>query len=58
MTWNEKDLIWCPAIGLEGQILRISDDRAQVWWEDDDVSWEHISELRPLSDRDTSLWPF
>lgn len=58
LTWNEKDLVWCPSVGLDGQILRIDGDRAQIWWADDIVSWEPLDvlekpeELHPVSD-----WP-
>jgi len=49
MTLNVKDLVWCPAIGLEGEIQRIEGNQAQVWWADDDVSWESLRALEPLA---------
>lgn len=46
--WNEKDLAWCPDLSLEGQILRIEDDRALIWWEDDEIAWAAPARLEPL----------
>lgn len=47
LTWREKDLAWCPDLGLEGQILRIEDGRAQIWWEDDEIAWVALDRLEP-----------
>ena len=47
MNFSVNDHVWCPAVGLDGQILDIKGDRAQVWWSDDQASWEPIEVLRP-----------
>ncbi|PRY35380.1 hypothetical protein [Umezawaea tangerina] len=47
MSFSVNGLVWCPAVGLDGQILDIKDGRAQVWWSDDGCSWEQLEELEP-----------
>lgn len=47
MSFSVDDCVWCPAVGLDGQILEIKGDRAQVWWSDDEVSWELLEVLQP-----------
>ncbi len=50
VNFSVNDHVWCPAVGLDGQILDIKGDRAQVWWPDDQASWEPIEVLRPPID--------
>jgi hypothetical protein len=47
VSFNVNDIVWCPAVGLEGQIIQIKDDRAQVCWSDDQASWELLEVLCP-----------
>lgn len=44
-------------IGLEGQVLKIEEGQARVWWSDDDVSWEHVSTLELIDEPDQSTAP-
>lgn len=39
----EGGTVFCHALGLEGLVRRVEGDRAQVWWSDDEVSWEPLS---------------
>lgn len=50
---SEGDLIFSPGVGLEGQVLKLADGRAQVWWSDDGVSWEPLGALQPLPTKGT-----
>jgi hypothetical protein len=47
VSFSVDDLVWSPAVGLEGQILQIEGGRAQVWWSDDQASWEPLDVLLP-----------
>ena len=50
-SFVKGQLVFSPDLGMEGQVLQADGHRVQVWWEDDDVSWESAVTLKPLSDR-------
>lgn len=41
-TFQKGDIVFSAGVGLEGQILavRAGEFPYQVWWSDEDVSWE------------------
>ena len=47
VSFSVNDRVWCPSVGLDGQIMAIEGDRAQVEWSDDRASWELVDDLRP-----------
>lgn len=53
----EGGQVFCHLLNLEGTVRKIEGDRAQVWWADDELSWEPLDSLvstSPPTSRDGS----
>lgn len=49
MNFKVNDRVFSPAVGLDGQVISLRDvpgSEVNVWWSDDEVSWEDQTELR------------
>lgn len=44
-SWKVDDIVWSASLNLEGSVLQVDGDRVQVWWSDDDLSWESADGL-------------